>query len=619
MEAKALTPRDLFDGKVCLEVPPFQRPYVWNEEDQWQPLWDDLERVTAELLAVNDDEVRGDRLPGHFLGAVVLKQLASAAGDPSRSSVIDGQQRLTTLQILLDAAQVVLLEHGDAEDAESLEELVLNPSNRFKNTPKRFKLWPSRVDRLAFERVMDDALTVTPELFESRIVQAHAFFLKAIKEWAEVSGDADKARERLTALAQVLQEHLRIVAIDLSDNDDDQLIFETLNGRGTPLLAADHIKNYIFQRGEDLHADIDAWGDTYWQDLDEDWWRDQVAQGRLYRSRIDLFLQYWLTMRLQDEIGAEDVFSRFRGYASRHLTTLVNAEAFLGALRRDADKFRDFAQMDPETARGRFYSRVVEALEIGATIPLLLWLISDNHAIPPAQADRALAAMESWTVRRTLLRMTMKDVNKLVVALLKHLDKQKRENAGDAVVAFLAQQTADARIWPTDDQVIAQVPQVRAYGQIRQQRLRVVLSAIERQWRTERHEDVPLPVRLEIEHIMPRQWSTYWSSPDTDDPQHAARRSHLVHTLGNLTLVTQKLNGTLSNRPWTDSEMAAVPTKGKDAGKGKRSLLARFSLLVLNKKIVDDHVTEWTEQDIRERSQELAKTITLIWPRSAAH
>src|SRR5947207_13742500 len=114
---------------------------------------------------------------------------------------------------------------------------------------------------------MDNTLSVTPELSESRIAQAHAFFLRAIKEWAEVSGDADKARVRLTALAQVLQQYLRIVAIDIGDHDDDQLIFETLNGRGTPLLAADDIKNYVFQRGEDLHADADGSSDTYWQDL----------------------------------------------------------------------------------------------------------------------------------------------------------------------------------------------------------------------------------------------------------------------------------------------------------------------------------------------------------------
>ncbi len=189
MEAKALTPRDLFDGKVCYEVPPFQRPYVWTEEDQWQPLWDDIARVTTCLIDIGDGPKAASSLPGHFLGAVVVKQLPSAAGDPLRSSVIDGQQRLTTLQLLLDAAQLVMeaSEHDDV--AESLQELVLNDSKRFRTTSKRFKLWPSRIDRLAFESVMDNELHVSDEIADSRIAQAHRFFRDAISEWAELTGD----------------------------------------------------------------------------------------------------------------------------------------------------------------------------------------------------------------------------------------------------------------------------------------------------------------------------------------------------------------------------------------------------------------------------------------------
>src|SRR5258708_2922547 len=178
--------------------------------------------------------------------------------------------------------------HDDV--AESLQELVLNDSKRFRATSKRFKLWPSRIDRRAFECVMDNDLDVPTDLLDGRIPQAHQFFSESISKWAETSGDPDKARVRLAALAQVLQQHLQIVAIDLSGNDDDQLIFETLNDRGTPLLAADLIKNYVFQRCEQIGADVDTWSEAYWQDFDEDWWRDQVAQGRLYRSRIDLFL-----------------------------------------------------------------------------------------------------------------------------------------------------------------------------------------------------------------------------------------------------------------------------------------------------------------------------------------
>ena len=298
---------------------------------------------------------------------------------------------------------------------------------------------------------MDNGATVPPELLDTRIALAHRFFRDSISAWADLSGDAAASRSRLAALSEVLQQRLQIVAIDLSGTDDDQLIFETLNDRGTPLLAADLIKNYVFHRIEDLGADVDAWSD-HWRDFDDDWWREQVSQGRLYRSRIDLFLQYWLTMRVKDEIPTDAVFARFRTYAAEQLSKESAALPFLRGLRRDADTFRDFAQLDPRSARGSFFGLVVEALELGAFIPLLLWLLSEQHVAAPHQADKALAAVESWAIRRTLLRRTMKDVNKLVVALLRELDRHPSERVGDATVEYLLSQTADARTWPLDKQ-----------------------------------------------------------------------------------------------------------------------------------------------------------------------
>lgn len=611
MDAKPVTPRDLFEGRVCYEIPPFQRPYVWTEEDQWQYLWDDIARVAEDVLEADPPDA--DR--HHFLGAVVLKQLATAAGDPLRRSVIDGQQRLITLQILLDAAQIVIEEHGEEDDAESLMELVLNGAKKFKNTSRRFKLWPSRTDRVIFEQAMDNDLDVDPALAEGRIAQAHRFFGDAIREWSESTGDPEKARARLGALADVLQQRLQVVAIDLDTDDDDQLIFETLNDRGTPLLAADLIKNYVFQQCEEVGADVDKWADVYWQELDDDWWRDQVAQGRLYRSRIDLFLQYWLTMCLKDEIPTDAVFKRFRAYADSHLSSTPDAEVFLKGLRRDADTFREFAQLDPGTARGGFYTRVVEAFELGAFIPVLLWLISGNHDVPVEQADRALRSLESWAVRRTLLRQTMKQVNLVVVALLKELDRHDASQAGDATREFLLGQDAESRSWPTDKEMLAELPAIKAYGNIRQSRLRAVFAAIEQHLRSERHENVTLPERLEIEHVMPKRWQAYWGSDVAGNAEATARRDRLVHTIGNLTIITQKLNGALSNRPWTDAEALKVAPTGKDAGKGKRSLLLKFSILVLNKDITEPHEAAWTEADIAERATVLTKSIVEIWPR----
>lgn len=612
MEAKALSPRDLFDGKVCYEIPPFQRPYVWTEEDQWQPLWDDIARVAEALLAVGDDAEALKESSGHFLGAVVVKNLPSGAGDPSRSSVIDGQQRLTTLQLLLDAAQLVMEQAERDDEAESIHELVINDSKRFRGTSKRFKLWPSRVDRDAFEAVMDNDKDVPPALEDSRIVQAHRFFVAAMTEWS--GGDSGAGEDRLGALASVLQQHLQIVAIDLATTDDDQLIFETLNDRGTPLLAADLIKNHVFQRCDELGVDVDAWGEKYWQDFDNDWWRDEIAQGRQLRSRIDLFLQYWLTMRIKDEIPTDKVFDQFRKHAGEQLDSVATAEAFLARLRTDADTFRDFAQLDPRSAQGTFFARVIEALELGVFIPLLLWIITDAHPASPQQADRALAAVESWAVRRTLLRRTMKDVNRLVVALLKELAQHPSDAIGDATVAYLKDQTADSRTWPTDDELLEELPGVKVYGNIKQQRLRAILSGIELQLRTEKHEDVSLPAKLDIEHVMPRGWRTYWQDGILSDPAACDHRDWCIHTIGNLTLVTKSLNSTLSNRPWTDDDAANTPGSGEDKGLGKRSLLNKYSVLALTRPIVDAHPATWTDDDITERSKAMATIIAKAWP-----
>lgn len=617
MKADALCPRDLFDGKVQFEIPSFQRPYVWNEEDQWAPLWADIRRVATRLVSAAGDPSAIDGVSAHFLGAVVVKEISAHAGEVARHGLIDGQQRMTTLQIVLDAAHEAVSVCGYEAEAEALEELILNNGKRFAGTKDRFKLWPSRADREAFEAAMDD--TSSP-IGDHRITEAHRFFSNEVKTWIVDGTDGDEQpvgtqQERATALADVLQQRLRLVAINLGSADDDQLIFETLNDRGTPLLAADLIKNWVFQQGVQLRADSELWADVFWAELDDDWWRTEISQGRYMRSRVDIFLQYWLTMRMREEIPSDGVFRRFRDHARECMPTAEAATSFLEAMRRDADQFRSFAQLDSDTPAGRFYSRVVEAFELAATTPLLLWMLSENHRVPDAQIESGLGALESWVVRRTLLRMTMKDVNKLMVAILAAVEACPTDKAGEALRDFLAEQTADARLWPTDADMLGGLPGTRLYGNVRQNRLRVVLGALEKQLRTERHEDVKLPPNLEIEHVMPQSWQAHWDKSPPLPPDDSAARNKLVQSLGNLTLVTQKLNGPLSHRPWTDEAASVAAPTGKDAGLGKRSLLKRYSLLVLNKDIVDDHPAEWTDADIAERGSDLTAKLCAIWPR----
>ncbi len=619
MEAHARSPRDLFEGKEHYEIPPFQRPYVWNEEDQWAPLWDDIVNVAAAFV---DSKLADPAAPvkaHHFLGAVVYQSKAPIAGDVTRRDVIDGQQRMTTLQLLIDAVHEVIDARGHEDMAESLKEIILNGSARFARKPERFKVWPAESDRIAFERAMDGS---GPRTANHPITEAHQFFVTEAENWIAGKPDEDGQQPagtevlRVEALSSVLQDRLILVAIDLAGSEDDaQLIFETLNDRGTPLLKADLIKNWVFREGERLGADVKRWASDTWAEFDDTWWRQELTQGRLTRTRIDTFVQYWLTMRRSDEIKAENVFRVFVEYAKPMMTSRDAADRLLAEMRRDADTYRAFAQLDVTTPEGRFYSHVIDRLELAAVTPVFLWLLSDNHRVPPQQRAAGLAALESWALRRTLLRMTTKDVNKFVIACLRMLMDVPVDRAGDEIVEYLSRQTAETRLWPSDDLMRGQLPSMRLYGSVRQDRIRVVLTELERQLRAadSRYEAVSLPVGLEIEHVMPQGWRTHWDTDPPLDPESAARRDQAVNTIGNLTLVTKSLNVALSNRPWRDSDAQGL----KDGGKpdtGKRSLLDGFSLLALNKVLLAGHVDAWTDDDIAERSRSLTDLICLAWP-----
>jgi len=607
--------KDLFEKKRRYDIPAFQRPYVWNEEDQWAPLWEDVVRV-SEGHIVRDHE---RPVAAHFMGAVVVEWTEGSSTGVERYDVIDGQQRLTTLQLLLDSVQKVLVELGHDDEADALRELTLNDKPKFANTPDRFKLWPSQADRAAYSHAMDSS-TPAPE-HPSRIIDAHAYFTRESRRWLmgmkDEHGEVPPGDERSRAaeLCETLNRRLMVVTIDLSDEDDPQLIFETLNDRGTPLLRADLIKNWLFREGKKLGADVDQWATSIWEDFDSEWWREEIAQGRLSRSRVDIFLQYWLTMRTQDEVKSERVFILFTEHARTRMTSVENADLFLRELRADADTYRDLANLDANSAAGRFHRQVIEAMELAATMPVFLWLISRNHHLPNNQIEIGLGALESWATRRTLLRLTTKDVNRFMVAILKALDGVDTSSAGSTVRTHLSQQTADSRYWPSDDEVTSKLPTAKVYGLMKQSRIRAVLDRIEQGRRaiSTMHELVPIPNGLSVEHIMPRGWRTYWDENPKLEQKAAEERDALVNSLGNLTVITQSLNSSLSHRPWTDVAAEGLKQGGFE-GEGKRSLLNKFSLLLLNKLIVDEHHDSWTESDIEARGSYLTQDIVAIWP-----
>ena len=149
-EGRRLIPRDLFDSKVQYEIPSFQRPYVWNEEDQWAPLWADIRRVACASSPRARYAEALDGVSAHFLGAVVMKEVSAHAGDVARHAVIDGQQRMTTLQILLDAAHAAVAELAATRTKPRLwRSSIINAGNRFAGTrPLQAVALPRRPRRI---------------------------------------------------------------------------------------------------------------------------------------------------------------------------------------------------------------------------------------------------------------------------------------------------------------------------------------------------------------------------------------------------------------------------------------------------------------------------------------
>src|SRR5262249_3978687 len=157
--------------------PMFQRPYVWTQEDQWEPLWDDVRNIAEWYLeeldaAEGNNALAEERAKSHFMGAVVLQQQPTPSAEIEARTVIDGQQRLTTMQLLLDATQEVM-EEFDFREASRLERLVVN---EHADADHAFKLWPAGLDQPAFRAAMTNGVAAPAEHRDSLIVQAHEFF-----------------------------------------------------------------------------------------------------------------------------------------------------------------------------------------------------------------------------------------------------------------------------------------------------------------------------------------------------------------------------------------------------------------------------------------------------------
>ena len=418
---------------------------------------------------------------------------------------------------------------------------------------------------------------------------------------------ATRSRDRIADLPHIVPRQglvtalmglLETVVIDLQPTDEANIIFETLNARGTPLLDSDLIKNSILYMASQSGLDSDALYKQYWQGFDEAWWRAEVRQGRLVRPRIDVFLNYWLTMRTVEEVQSTRFFPRFRRYAEDSDGQITEVVADIEQI---GEAFRELNSIDDWSPEGRFIYRW-RVMDAGVTTPVMLWLFSYRDQLGREKLHRAFDAMESYLIRRMICRMTTKDYNKLFLELMGQLNAGGPETADEIIAPFLSSQTADSRLWPTDARVKEAFLSLPLYQLLTRGRLRIVLEGLEDALRSPKSEEEHVPrVILTIEHVMPQGWREHWPLGALDQQNEleaAEQRDRLLHTIGNLTLVNERLNPALSNSPWTV----------------KREELAKHSVLHLNKKLLSSAPDVWEESSIRERGGRLAALMATVWP-----
>jgi hypothetical protein len=587
---------DLFNGRIQFIVPVYQRAYIWNEAENWGVLWEDIADTAGAYL----DDPAAHVPYRHFLGPIVLDQQPVGPGEVDQRLVIDGQQRLTTMQIILSAAASVAKERGSDDVSRELSELTFN-HGRAAEGKLRFKVWPSRRDRKAFLGIMENG--APPD--GAGIPGAWRYFYDQIDDWVTDDGEADGARQskRIEALHRCLDSLLYVVSINLDESDNAQIIFETLNARGTGLGALDLVKNAIFLQAERENARAAALHDDHWEPTFEadDYWLDEVRQGREKRARADWFLMHWLAMELGQVVRADKLFDSFRKDVLRGPSP-PSMEELVPQLCRDAKIMRSFDSFDPGTPEALFFSRL-EALDTTTMLPIALLLFRSTE-LDQVRRRAALAALESWLVRRAILRLTAKNYNRTLTSLLMDI-KSDLAHADGAVVRELRSSEAATAVWPTDASIRARLQDGDLYGYVGQSRVRMLLEACELDVRDPaKTEPIALPAGLSIEHAMPQAWEEHWLLPGGDDPEQLRldREAH-INRLGNLTLVTQPLNSALSNASWLSS--ATSPHS-------KRVELAKRSVLLINQQLCQHE--HWDEQLIDARGVELTGRILRSWP-----
>ena len=546
MQASETTIRKLIEGSKQYVIPLFQRPYSWSQK-HWSTLWQDV------MDLVDDPNTRP-----HFFGSTVTAPAKSVPQGVGKWLLIDGQQRLTTTQLLLAA----LRDAAAHVEAGSLAQKIEGQSllTAYEDGDEQLKVLPTQGDREAFRAIIRRE---TPLV--SRHTDCYHFFLSRLKSRKGLSG------EFIEQLYLVVVDRLSLVGITCDEQDNPHLIFESLNAKGEKLTAADLIRNFLLMR---IHVNEQQnVFDRYWRPIQE-------ALG----EQLTEFVRHYL-MKGGKIIKSADIYFELKDRLNS--ATLDETKQFLADLHRHGMYYARFVnpvkyESDPITSASLNRLRVIEAT---VAYPLLLRVFDSVHSgtLTQAQLVEVLNILESFLIRRSVCGYPSSQLSKIFPPIFDAVG-----GAGDSFVSGVREQLGGKRC-PDDkaftDALLSQPLYATAK---RGTRLRIMLERLEESF--DHNEPADLS-KAQIEHIMPQTLTPEWVVELGDEAQE--NHARLLHTLGNLTLTGY--NPDLSNRPYDE----------------KRELL-RISHFELNRYF--DQAEHWTPTTIIERAKSIADRALTIWP-----
>ncbi|MCC7196993.1 DUF262 domain-containing protein [Candidatus Peregrinibacteria bacterium] len=527
-------------------IPVYQRDYAWTRIN-CQKLWDDL-------VDLNNND-RND----HFLGAVV-----TIGSGFDEYTVIDGQQRITTISVLLIALQTYLKNKEHKNDSEKIliEQLSDFLINRYSNQEKKIRLKPNKQDKEYFENLFTDNRNLN---INSNIVNNYNFFYKKI------------ISETLTP-QQIFEafRKLKIVLIDLVRvQDDPQLIFESLNSTGVDLTAGDLIRNYILM---DLEPpEQEKLYKSYWIEIEK------------LTGDIAEFVRNYLIFKLNIWVKRDDVYAIFKKFSTEKF--YKNKEGILKDLLFFSKIYSWLVQTQnhPSSSINNELSKL-NKLEFTVCHPFLLDVFNELTLgnLDGDTIKNILIIIESYAFRKILVDNTTQGLNKLFISLAR--DIKKEESWKKQYINILSYILLEKRIsqrFPNNEEFENALINKETY-KLQSKNKNFLLESLE-SYKSAYQVNFD---DLTVEHIMPQTLTKDWKHKLGENWQEIHNK--YLHTLGNLSLTAK--NTELSNNSFED----------------KQKIDFQISKLKLNFKL--EGLTLWNEEKIVERAKDLIKNAKNIWP-----